>query len=100
MSKSGGWTGRPRGRARRECFERYGTVCHLCGHGGAYAVDHLAERQHGGRSYEVGNLRPAHGTSAPCPVCISTTTGRPRCCNQERNRKARATPVAVDLGSV
>ncbi len=95
-----GWTGRPRARTRRECFERYGTVCHICGHVGATEVDHLRERQHGGDPYSIENVRPVHGSSAPCPVCVSTTTGRARCCNQERNRKAKGTPIRVDLGSV
>ena len=96
-----GWTGRPRARARKECFERYGTTCWVCGHPGAYEVDHLGERRYGGPSYDVANLRPIHGSNAPCPVCVSTTTGRARCCNQERNRKARVVePVRVDLGTL
>jgi len=99
-----GWTGRPKKRAREACFRRWGTHCHICGHAGAYEVDHLAERKHGGASYDVANLRPVHGSSAPCPVCVGSRTGRPRCCNQERNRKpgsvVRGVPIEVDLGSV
>lgn len=94
------WGGRPKARARRECFERYGDTCWVCGHGGAREVDHLDERARGGASYDLANLRPAHGSYSPCPVCVSTTTGRARCCNQERNRKPRTSPIVVDLGTL
>ena len=102
MGMEGGtrWGGRPRARARAETFRRWGHICHLCGHEGANEVDHLGELRYGGSSYDPANLRPAHGSNSPCPVCISPTTGRARCCNQERNAKPRATPLAVDLGSI
>lgn len=69
----------------------------MCGHAGAYEVDHLVERARGGDSFDPDNLRPVHGSNSPCPVCISDSTGRPRCCNQERNRKPRIAETVIDV---
>lgn len=93
---------RPKQRARDACFAAYGANCWICGHPEAFEVDHLVRRADGGDPYDVTNLRPAHGSNAPCPVCISPSTGKPRCCNQERNRKARVERVAmsVDVGDL
>lgn len=78
-------------------FRAYGTVCWICGHEGAYEVDHLTRRADGGAVFDLANLRPAHGSNAPCPVCISPSTGKPACCNQSRNRRPRAAKVALSV---
>jgi hypothetical protein len=88
---------------RQDVFAAYGTSCWICGHGGAYEVDHVNRLADGGDPYDLETARPAHGSNYPCPVCISTTTGRARCCNQERNRKAAPSgqvALSVDLGSI
>lgn len=80
--------GRPYRRARELVFATYGTVCHWCGHEGAREVDHLipvALDQSQPVTYKL--MRPIHGSNSPCPVCVSGTTGRKRCCNQERGTK-------------
>lgn len=90
---------RPWFRAKDAMFETWGTNCWWCGHPGAYEADHLIRLADGGQRLDPDNLRPAHGSNAPCPVCISPTTGRPRCCNQERNRRTpppARTPLSVD----
>ncbi len=97
MSEAGWSSRRPRQRARDACFAAWGTVCWVCKHPGAYEVDHLLERARGGDPFDQDNLRPVHGSNAPCPVCISPSTGRPRCCNQERNRKPRADLPGVNV---
>ncbi|GIE46192.1 hypothetical protein Alo02nite_90900 [Actinoplanes lobatus] len=88
---------RPRQRAREDCFKTWGTNCWWCGHPNAYEVDHLQRRTDGGSPYDVANLRPSHGSNAPCPVCVSPTTGRARCCNQERNRKPKVEREAMSI---
>lgn len=67
-------------------FQAYGTDCWICGHPDALEVDHIDRLADGGDPYNLDTARPAHGSNYPCPVCVSDTTGRPRCCNQERNR--------------
>lgn len=96
------WGGRPATRFRAQVFATYGRTCWVCGHGGAGEVDHLVKRADGGALYDLANARPAHGSMAPCPVCVSPTTGRARCCNQERNAKPKPSVVAVyvDLSSL
>lgn len=44
-----------------------GGVCHLCGHPGADAADHVIPLAHGGVD-DLSNLRPAHHFE-PCPTC-------------------------------
>lgn len=53
-------------------------VCHLCGHAGSDAIDHVIPLARGGTD-SPANLRPAHHT-APCPTC-----GRK--CNREKSDK-------------
>jgi hypothetical protein len=92
-------TGRRWRAIRRAVFAEYGTTCHVCGHERALEVDHLIRRADGGSVHDLRNLRPAHGSNYPCPVCIAPTTGRPRCCNQERNARPAAkarVPFSVD----
>jgi hypothetical protein len=78
--------------AKAACFAAWGTDCWWCTHPDGYEADHLVRLADGGDPYNVANLRPSHGSNYPCPVCLGATTGRPRCCNQERNRKRQATP--------
>lgn len=42
-------------------------VCHICGHPGSDAIDHVQALARGG-SEDVANLRPAHH-DVPCPTC-------------------------------
>lgn len=73
--------GRPYRRARQQMFALYGTVCHLCGHDGAGEADHLeAVALDPGQPLDPHTMRPAHGTSSPCPTCG-------RCCNQAKGTK-------------
>ena len=87
---------------RQDVFTTYGTDCWWCGHPNGLEVDHLQRLADGGNPYDLNNARPAHGSNYPCPVCISPSTGRPRCCNQERNRKTvpQRTTLAIDPRSI
>jgi len=84
--------------AKQAAFALWGTDCWWCHHPGGYEGDHLVRLTDGGDPYNPDNIRPAHGSNYPCPVCISPTTGKPRCCNQERNRKTKTarTPLTID----
>lgn len=81
--------------AKQAAFQRWGTDCWWCHHPGGYEGDHLIRLADGGDPYDPNNIRPAHGSNYPCPVCISPTTNRPRCCNQERNRRSRPARTAL-----
>lgn len=77
-------------RLRKLVLREDGDVCWICGHGGSKEVDHVIPRQMAPELvYERSNLRPAHGTSGPCPVC------RQRC-NQRRPRSANGHGRRVD----
>lgn len=89
MSASAGRSGRPWRRARDACLAA-STTCHICRHPGAGEADHhpLTRVQLIARGLNPDDpqyLRPAHGTSARCPVCG-------RACNQEKNRKQPPAP--------
>lgn len=60
------WGGREAQRLTALTLATYGTVCHLCRHGGADSADHLVPRSHGGPD-SLDNLRPAHHRR--CRVC-------------------------------
>jgi hypothetical protein len=63
----------------RAVIARYGTVCIVCGHGGAEAGDHLLSvREHPDLEWDVSNIRPIH--HKPCPVCTAAA-GRRISCN-------------------
>lgn len=54
-------------RAENRRILRASDVCHLCGHAGADAVDHVIPLARGGAD-DVTNKRPAHHDTA-CPTC-------------------------------
>lgn len=95
-------SGRRWRRARTAAFRMFGTDCWWCGHAGGFEGDHLVRLADGGDPYDPENVRPSHGSNYPCPVCISSTTRRARCCNQERNRTTRPQreAFAVDPSSI
>lgn len=71
------------------------TVCHICGHEGSDAVDHVVPlRPQPGQAQgteDPNNLRPAHHDQ-PCPTC-----GRK--CNREKANKVFA-PIVRRSGSL
>lgn len=72
------------GRARQQRNARIlaaSNVCHICGHHGADAVDHVKAIARGGTD-DPTNLRPAHHDT-PCPDCG-------RRCNREKADKEYA----------
>jgi 5-methylcytosine-specific restriction endonuclease McrA len=56
-----------RGRAENQRILRTNNVCHLCGHPGADAIDHVIPLARGGPD-TVTNKKPAHHKH-PCPTC-------------------------------
>ena len=60
-------TGSARQR-RNELILAATDVCHICGHPGSDAVDHVVPISRGGSDEDPLNLRPAHHDT-PCPVC-------------------------------
>lgn len=56
---------------RREVLDRHGGRCHVCGHGGATDVDHVAR----GDDHRPANLRPICGRR--CRACLEA--GRTPC---------------------
>lgn len=67
---------------RMRVFGTHGTVCHLCGHGGARTVDHVIPvTERPDLALSLANLRPAHGSGNRCPTC-SVAAGKPVFCNE------------------
>lgn len=74
-------------------FMIYGTTCHICRHEGALEADHLEPLAiNPDQPVDPHLMRPAHGTSAPCPVCVDAK-GEPRKCNQERGAGLPSAPL-------
>ena len=68
-------------------FAIYGTVCHICGHGGAREADHLVPLAvDPDQPVDPHAMRPAHGSNHPCRQCTGAN-GKPRKCNQERGTR-------------
>ena len=65
-------------------------ICHLCGHPGSDAIDHIEPLALGGPD-ERHNLAPAHHTN-PCPTCGIK-------CNRVKSDK-RIAPVIRRSGSL
>lgn len=87
VAPSAGRKGR-RWREAKADLRSLSQVCWLCGHHGAFEADHEPPRkvllQLGLDPNDVRYLRPAHGSSCPCPTCgqscnqVKGTGGRPR----------------------
>jgi hypothetical protein len=72
---------------RRAVRERWGTVCHLCGHEGADSADHLVPLSvWGNQPYDPALSRMAHGIGG-CPTCKLK-------CNSSRGNKAMAIHIS------
>jgi hypothetical protein len=68
-------------------FAMYGTVCHICGHGGGGEADHLIPISvDSDQPIDPHAMRPSHGSYYPCRVCKGKG-GKGRACNQERGAK-------------
>ena len=90
MAATAGRKGRPWRRARRACLNT-STVCHLCKHEGAGEADHhplpLATLKALGLDpNDPRHLRPAHGSSSPCPTCGKS-------CNQVKGNRIQSAPA-------
>lgn len=66
-------------------------VCHICGHPGADAVDHVVALARGGSDVDPTNLRPAHH-DVPCATCGER-------CNRAKGAKDFA-PIIRRSGSL
>jgi hypothetical protein len=68
---------------KRRVLDRYGDMCHLCGHGQAFTADHLIPLSVWcNQPYEPMLARPAHGIEG-CPTCHIP-------CNSSRGNKQLA----------
>lgn len=77
-------------RRRNAAVLAASTICHLCGHDGADAADHVIPLARGG-SDTRDNLKPAHHFE-PCPTCGIK-------CNRVKSDKLVA-PVLKRCGSL
>jgi len=91
VARSAGRKGR-RHRAAKQDLHKTSTRCWLCGHDGAYELDHdpprkmlLALRLD---PDDARYHKPAHGTSCPCPTCGKR-------CNQVKGDRPAPTPRMV-----
>jgi hypothetical protein len=89
------WRKGPRYLAWREgVFQRWGTVCHICGHPEAYTADHLVPLSvWPNQPYDPMLARPAHGVVQPdgsegCPTCHVK-------CNSSRGNRALAVQLST-----
>jgi hypothetical protein len=89
-ARTAGRKGRPWRRARTKMRQDWGDRCHFCGHPGALEAHHVPPRwlllKLGLDPNNPRYLRPAHGTSCPCPACPPGSKGEPRQCNQADGR--------------
>lgn len=57
------WGGRKAQEYTAMTLETYGTTCHICGLPGANTADHLIPKSIAPeRTWDLSNLRPAHGS--------------------------------------
>lgn len=77
-------------RRRNQRILAASDVCHICGHPGADAVDHVVSLARGGRDHD-DNLAPAHHTVS-CPTCGEK-------CNRVKSDKPFA-PIIRRSGSL
>jgi hypothetical protein len=80
-------SGRQWERIKVAVFALHGRTCVICGHAGAGEVGHVkAAVLSPADALRISNLRPMHGSNAPCRHCLGRE-GRPRCCNQEQGTR-------------
>lgn len=89
MTSTPRMSGRPWRRLRSRILAG-STICHICGHDGSDAVDHVIPLERGGTN-RLENLRPAHHTN-PCPECGQR-------CNMTKGDREWA-PIVRDSGSI
>jgi hypothetical protein len=86
VARTAGRKGRP-WRKAKATMNATTQVCWLCGHDGAYEVDHEPARkiliERGLDPNDPQYHRPAHGSSCRCPTCGL-------CCNQVKGTGQRA----------
>jgi 5-methylcytosine-specific restriction endonuclease McrA len=61
-------TGSARQKRNRRIFAEKGDVCHICGHPGSDAIDHVTPLAKGGSDEDETNLMPAHH-DVECDTC-------------------------------
>ena len=67
MTHSHRMSGRTRQRRNRAILAA-SDICHICGHPGSDAIDHVVPLARGGSDTDPLNLKPAHHDN-PCPTC-------------------------------
>lgn len=75
---------------RRAAIFADSRICHICGHDGSDAIDHVVPLDRGGTNH-ITNLKPAHHT-LPCETCGKK-------CNRLKSNKEFA-PIVRDSGSL
>ncbi|WP_244933174.1 hypothetical protein [Micromonospora tulbaghiae] len=91
VARSAGRKGR-RHRTAKTILHKASTRCWLCGHDGAYELDHDPPRKvllvWGLDPDDPRYHKPAHGTSCPCPTCGQR-------CNQVKGDRANRRPRMI-----
>lgn len=84
-------SGGARQKRNRRIFNEKGDVCHICGHPGSDAIDHVMPLAKGGSDDDDRNLMPAHHDVA-CETCGER-------CNRAKGARVLA-PIVRRSGSL